>query len=415
MHPKIIVFGDTELGAGTITDDFIADVELSKVIRKYSKTKETIDMVFNGDTFDYLKCPVIINKHSSYPRHITSKISLHKTKLIFSAHHEVISAMRDFAKNNNHQIYFLYGNHDPDIKFPEVQSLFYKELKSKKNIHFQTRYERPGLHIEHGDAYDVLHQVQHDDHFITYRGNKILNLPYVSYGLMDKFMVIKEIHPFLERIKPESELFRHHKEIAKIITSKSASYFMKSIFYYPLRHFKDPTYTLPKGLFEEFIHRARAAGFYVGSVIPLFKSKNHDKLLNHDHQNVYILGHRHDYVIDSVGKNTIMHPDTWRDEYILDPKTKLLKPKDKHYIELQKKGHDWKYKVHTVKSIRPSFDFNYVTKNEVEAANIAAAEEGYVPPRNHIRHKPTSTKGRFRSYRENRAKKKAASQKNKLK
>ena len=386
MSTKVIVFGDTELGAGTITDDFIADKLLAKIINYYSLSEEQIDLVFNGDSFDYLKCPKIINNKATYPRHITAEISLHKTRLILSAHIEVIDALRNFGIKSNHHIYYLYGNHDPDLKFPEVQRLIKKELETK-DIHFQYSYTKPGLHIEHGDAYDILHQQKNPAHFVKYRGKKILNLPFVSYALIDKFMVIKEANPFLERIKPESELYKHHPEIAKIIKKKTVSYFMKSIFYYPLRHPQDPTYRLPVGLFEQFITRMRAQKLYVESVIPLFRAKNASELKEAHHPGIYILGHRHDFIIEKDGEHTIMHPDTWRDEYKLHPHTKLLTPKDKHYIEVTKNNQTWKYKLHTIKSKRGAMDFNYVTKHQIEAAKQAAKEEEYYPLRSKVRAK----------------------------
>ncbi len=387
MSTRIIVFGDIELGSGNITDDFIADNTLSKIINYYAEMKDQIDLVFNGDSLDYLKCPKIVKNKATYPRHITSEISLHKTILIFSAHTKVIDSLRNFVEKPHHHLYFLFGNHDPDLKFPEVQKYIKKELQTKSNVHFEYQYEKPGLHIEHGDAYDILHQQQNETPFIKYRGKKILNLPFVSFALIDKFMTIKEEHPFLERIKPETELFKHHKEIAKIVKKKTVSYFMKSVFYYPVRHFKDPTYRLPRGLFEQFITRTKAQQFSVDSVVPFFKSKNASILKENTHKSVYILGHRHEFIVDHNGCNTIMHPDTWRDEYLLDPKTRLLHPKDKNYIELLKEGYDWKYKIHTEKSTRKPMEFDIVTKHQVAAAVQAAKEEGYESPRMHIQYK----------------------------
>ena len=56
---EIIVIGDIEMGAGTLTDDFISDKYLVKLINSLTRKKHPVDFVLNGDTFDFLKCPLI--------------------------------------------------------------------------------------------------------------------------------------------------------------------------------------------------------------------------------------------------------------------------------------------------------------------------------------------------------------------
>ncbi|RMD58144.1 hypothetical protein D6825_01845, partial [Candidatus Woesearchaeota archaeon] len=77
---RVIVLCDVELGGGTITDDFISDNALSGLILKLAKSDEKTELVFNGDTFDFLKCPSRLNP-PEYPIKITPKVSLEKLKL----------------------------------------------------------------------------------------------------------------------------------------------------------------------------------------------------------------------------------------------------------------------------------------------------------------------------------------------
>src|SRR3989344_3896895 len=111
-HRQIIVFGDVEFGAGTVTDDFISDSTFAKVIRSL---KGPVDLILNGDTFDFLKCPL---KDGTYPLQVTEAMSLEKLEQVLNAHPKVIQALAVFTKGKNHKLYFNFGNHDLDLAFP---------------------------------------------------------------------------------------------------------------------------------------------------------------------------------------------------------------------------------------------------------------------------------------------------------
>src|SRR3989338_11662020 len=98
MIKEIIILGDIELGAGTLTDDFISDEALSGLILDLSKQEHPIDLVLNGDTLDFLKCPYIENDNKTYPRHITEEVSLNKLVGIYKAHKKVFDALKEFCQ-----------------------------------------------------------------------------------------------------------------------------------------------------------------------------------------------------------------------------------------------------------------------------------------------------------------------------
>ncbi len=85
-----ILFSDTELGAGNRTDDFIEEGLFCKTLRSIfdEAKKQQTDLVFNGDTFDFLKCPL---KDGSHPRHLTEKRALEKFGLIKKSAQKVVS------------------------------------------------------------------------------------------------------------------------------------------------------------------------------------------------------------------------------------------------------------------------------------------------------------------------------------
>ena len=97
MNKEVIIIGDIEMGGGTLTDDFISDQTLSRLIYSLCNKNVPVDLVLNGDTFDFLKCPYIENQVASYPRHITAEISLAKLRLIYNAHTPVFEALKRFV------------------------------------------------------------------------------------------------------------------------------------------------------------------------------------------------------------------------------------------------------------------------------------------------------------------------------
>ncbi len=377
MRPTIYVFGDIEIGGGTLTDDFIADRLLCKTILAISCNRGRVDLVLNGDTFDFLKCPYIKNGVKTYPRHITAEISLRKLELMYQAHLLVFSALRTFVSNSHHRIYFNYGNHDPDLTFAEVQKKLKQLLGNSTRIYFDYSYNLKGVHVEHGHLYDFLHKLEKDKDFLMYRGKKILNLPFVSFGLITHFMTLKEEHPFMERIKARPILFEHEHKVSKRIRHLSASYFLKSVMYYPLRHFRDPTYRLPRGLFDEFVKRFREQHWDVDHVAILFKEQNREKLSTLRSHNIYVLGHTHDYNIDRDSRYVILHPDTWRDEYILSSDLKDLVPKRKSYVKIVPQGIGWSWRIISVTNKRSIISFKEGLAQEHACVARAAEEEGY--------------------------------------
>ena len=70
-----LLFSDTEFGAGNRTDDFIEEDLFCKTLRGVfdEAKKQATDLIFIGDTFDFLKCPL---KDGSFPRHFTENRSL---------------------------------------------------------------------------------------------------------------------------------------------------------------------------------------------------------------------------------------------------------------------------------------------------------------------------------------------------
>ncbi len=375
MKKEIIILGDIEMGGGTLTDDFISDDALSAMIRSISKNKHQTDLVLNGDTFDFLKCPYILDGNKSFPRHISEEISLSKLDLMYTAHQLVFKALKFFTKNKNNNIYFVIGNHDHDLYFPGIQRELRRLLGNKRRVHFNLQYMQNGVYAEHGQQYDFLNSINPNRPFMKHKGKKILSIPWASFGLVSKFMSMKEEHPFLERIVPRPALFAHHKSIVKKIGVRTTKYFLKSLLYYPVRYFYDPTYTYPKELFREFYRRFKDVHWDVDKIVDKFKRKNVGLLNKH---RLVVLGHIHERYLEEKGNWTIIHPDTWRDEYFLDAESKVINPKMKRYLQVLVKNNDeFSWELKDWPNNRRSWKFKDVAADELKYIKLAAKKEGF--------------------------------------
>ncbi len=376
IKKEIIVIGDIEMGGGTLTDDFISDKALSELILELSKKEHPIDLILNGDTFDFLKCPYIENNKAAYPRHITSGISLAKLRLIYNAHKPVFAALKVFAARKRNRLFLIVGNHDPDLVHAEVQDSIKYILGSGQNVFFPFYYRNHGVYAEHGHQYDFLNKVNLKYLFLNYNGKPILNIPWVSFGLISKFLTLKEEFPFSERVVPRPELFSHLKKstITKI-NLRAIEYLLKSYVYYPVRYFYDPTYTLPRILLKEFYLRFKNDHWDVDEIINVFKKKRKKAL---PRNKIYVLGHVHKKHIEEKGSYVIIHSDAWRDEYVLDVKTRVLTPKSKKYAQvLVLDDNSLKWDLVEYPLQRKALHFDDVIRDEQKYLQLAAEEEGF--------------------------------------
>ncbi len=374
MLKEIVILGDIELGAGTLTDDFISDKALSTFILSLSYKNKAVDLILNGDTFDFLKCPYISHGKSSFPRHITEEVSLTKLKSIYNAHFEVFEALRTFLKNTLHHLYFTIGNHDHDLFFHAVQQQIKKILNNNTRVTFSLVYEKHGVYAEHGHQYDLFNKIDPHDLFLKHEGKKILKFPWVSLVVISRFLDLKEEHPFLERIKPFPRLFEHHKPVVKKLSWRGITHFFHSLFYYPVRYYYDPTYNVPWDILSEVANRIRTVNWDVDKVVHVFK-KERRKFLKQN--KIYVFGHVHEKFIELRKKRVIIHADTWRDEYFMDKRTKILTPKAKRYVHVTVDGQMLHWDLVTYPIARSVFHYDDVIKDEKKFIRLAAAEEGF--------------------------------------
>lgn len=341
-----LLFSDTELGGGNRTDDFIEEDLFCKTIRGvFSDAKKyPTDLVFNGDTFDFVKCPI---KDGSYPRHFTEKRSLEKFSLIKKAHPKSFRVFREFLKlRKDNRVVFIYGNHDYDLVFSRVQiaiarAIVGKERGLEKQIIFPGFEFRDNLvFVEHGSQLDQYFKV-HPKKFV-HPGNKdfpepFLLIPWTHNAFYEFLMEYKERFPLSERLQPrEYALAAMPKKISQELVFGTIWYLFKSFFYTQFVEMHDPLRRFP---FKIFI---RNVGKIISKDMHLHFLKKVKKGLKRRSFQVYSVGHNHTGTLISSKGGMIINTGSWRDEYLYNPEIDAFIPKMKSYgyvLHEEKKVH----------------------------------------------------------------------------
>lgn len=368
MKREIIVLNDVEMGVGGITDDFISDKALSKLILSLAKRRHGVDIVFNGDTFEFLKAPVIIDGADYHPRHISEELSLNKLNNSFKAHKKVFDALKIFLKSENNGVYFVIGNHDLDLFFPGVQKRIKTRLGNSKNIDFGIKYQYKTVHAEHGHEYDIFNMLGLRKPFTYYFGEKILNLSWVSIGVIH-LAEMKKRHPFIERIRPLPALFSHYKLIREKLKRESIWFALKTIFTYPFCWF-DPTRRIPFDIVKALIQSFNTANYDTKFAIERFI-----RMVKKQKTHVHVLGHMHLNKIKQKKNFVVIQCDSWRDEYLLNKKTGSVTVKKKKYVQIIVDDNNTTWEVLTWPIKRNVLKFDDIIKDEHKYIGLVKAEE----------------------------------------
>jgi len=377
MEKEIIVMSDLEMGAGTLTDDFISDNALAQLMRSIGDKKHPVDLVFNGDTFNFMLCPIGAGGCETYPRHIDKEVSIAKLNRIARAHKKVFQSFHDFASLRKNRLFFIVGNHDPDLVFPEVQEALKNQIGGQKeNIIFPGFHcDIEGVHMEHGHQYDFLYKVNLEQLFFTHKKKNILNVPPTTFWLMTQITDIKKQHPMYDRIMPR--LMHYHKIVAARMLLKTSKYVAKLIFYYPIRYFKDPTYNCLSAV-KIFFRQLKKAGLFDMWLMESATEIYAKQLPQSNNQNgLSVLGHGHDKLIKKVGHHTIIQTGAWRDEYNLETTTMQMIPKSKNYVSIKVSNSGIRYELMEYPITRSAINFDEAMKDETKHLYRAAEEEGY--------------------------------------
>lgn len=169
----IYIISDLHVGSGPLDDcDSGCEETLVKFIDYVRNNKGPIELVLNGDSFDFVQAKPW--RHDNLEARtldgvslcFTQEQSLEKANSILDAHPRVFDALSRLVKRPDARLTILPGNHDADIFWPAVRDLFtiricgYAELiQERLRWHLGRTYVPEAasfLWIEHGHQYDDL-------------------------------------------------------------------------------------------------------------------------------------------------------------------------------------------------------------------------------------------------------------------
>lgn len=324
----LVVLSDIEMGAGGPTDDFPHSEWLGDLVRSYQSAlyaELQVDFVFNGDTFDLLKT----SYEGKFPHHIDAKVALGKMERIIAAHQPFFEALREAlaAPGPERRAWFVVGNHDLEILFPEVQTRIAKELGTSSRVHFPGFSLRIGdVLIEHGQQTDDLFRTDPTRPFVDYQGRAILNLSWAAVSLLEVAMPMHPVFYHLDRLKPREMVFRLMPEVRDLLVDVYWQYWVQRGWGWVTGD--DPLKQVHWNVVKEVIYRfgsndgdVYAGGDFAGRM-------QHDELVR-----LYLVGHEHRAGWQTWGDRKVLRTGAFREEYMLEDDGLVLRRIPKVYAE----------------------------------------------------------------------------------
>jgi UDP-2,3-diacylglucosamine pyrophosphatase LpxH len=351
----LVVLSDIEMGAGGNMDDFPHSDWLGQLLRSYNDPPFEdldVDLVFNGDTFDLHKTSYL----GEYPRHITGEVALGKMARIWAAHRPFFEGLRDFLDHGGaeRRVFFVVGNHDPELLFPDVQLFIQTQLGRFENVVFPGFWLEMGrIHVEHGSQLDPMFKMRRDQLFLTYRDQTVLNLSWGSVAILDSVMTMQSLLAFHDRLMPRQEVLDLLPEAKELVMGAFWKYYTRD--YWKGFFSRDPTKKLSWSMVKELVGRFRSKSIEVSIDKTL-----HERLRTDDSMRLYIVGHMHQPAIWSHGDRKIMQAGCMRNEYMMEDGGKTLRPMPKCYIEAYSDGDGIPVRSHFVEVMGPPAPEGYI-------------------------------------------------------
>jgi UDP-2,3-diacylglucosamine pyrophosphatase LpxH len=324
----LLVLSDIELGAGGPTDDFPHSDWLAGLIGCYDEPPFdalAVDLIFNGDIFDLYKTSYL----GQHPRHITSEVAMGKMARIASAHPDFFLGVRRFLDHPgaDRRVFFIVGNHDAELLFPDVQLFIRTKLGRFEDVIFPGFTLGIGrVHIEHGSQRDPMFRMRPDQPFLEYRGQTVLNLRWGAVAILDTVMTLQNMLAFHDRVVPRDVLLELLPEVRELVTGAFRHYYTGDFWKGYLSG--DPTRKLSWSMVKELVSRLRTQHADVAMDGTLQRRLRRD-----DRIRLYIVGHMHEPAVWSHGDRKILQAGCLRNQYMIVDESGACRPMPKGYIE----------------------------------------------------------------------------------
>lgn len=325
---KTIVLSDIEMGAGDEFDDFKHSPFLAQFIAQYNTPEfdETeLDLVFNGDTFDFLKTDI----DNTFPHLIDEQVAKQKLERIVSAHGDFFAAVNAFltAGCRPRRVHFIVGNHDMELFFPLIQDRIVDLCGGSGQIFFPGfQLTLRDLYIEHGNQRDALFAVDPNAIFIKHEGRNVLRLPWATVTLLNAVLPCREDLYMLDRIKPRSLIFQLIPELKEYLLNRLWTYWTKDY----IRSSGDPLKRVTWPMVKEALKRS----FYAFRPDVEIDQSLDELRKQNPHLRTFIFGHLHEASTRSDGNRKIIQSGCFRDEFMLLEHDMSYQPIPKGYVEV---------------------------------------------------------------------------------
>lgn len=344
----VVTFSDIEMGAGGAYDDFPRSDFLADVIRGYGRDPYrwlAVDLVFNGDTFDLLKT----SSRGGWPTHITRDIAIDKMERVAAAHPAFFEAIRDHLREDpeRRRAFFVVGNHDMELLFPEVQAVVRQRIGVPSNVHF------PGFdmslgraRIEHGSQLDPLFVVDPERPFVSSQsGASILALSWAAVAILEVAIPLQPLFYHHDRLKPKELVLELIPEARELLTSEFWTYWTR-------RYFRelvsgDPLKSVSWTMLKELVRRLVSWDVEVEMGDTLQR-----RMMESEVYDLYLVGHQHEPGWWSHGHRKVLRTGCMRDEFMLLERGRVQVPINKTWAEVYLRGEEV-VRSHLVEHVAP--------------------------------------------------------------
>ncbi len=326
----IVTLSDIELGDGGVADEFPHDAWLISLLEHYQRGRFRdipVDIVFNGDCFDLLKLPY----RDAWTHHVTSQVAQTKMAAVIGAHPAFFAGLRAILAHPHaeRRVWFVLGNHDAELLFPEVQALIRSSLGGL-GVHFPGFDLRIGpVWLEHGSQQDVMFRMDPQRPFVTIDGQRMLNLPWASVALLDTLIPMRPWFYFHDRLHPKSLVMELVPEIRELILTRVRKYWGLD-FWRDFLVEGDPMLELDWGMVKEVFWRFTTTNTEV-HLDPEWLART----VEQEHAELFVVGHLHRVGSHEHRGKRILQLGAMRDEYDLDESGTRFVPRLKQILEVR--------------------------------------------------------------------------------
>jgi len=230
MSSKVkIIISDTHIGAGGARqgnklEDFISDDIffrwIHELIAESEKLDEEMTLIINGDWIEFLQVPQvsIFDPCQVYPSSaytdVSAEAALARLEVVHAGHPLVFQALADFLSPGppRRSLVILFGNHDPELAYPQVQEHLRLLLGAQGDRQGLVKigdrsYFADGVYVEHGNAYtEKIDRFRNPDHPFDPDNPQLIERPPGSYVVTDFYNVIERQRPWIDGVHPMSSL-----------------------------------------------------------------------------------------------------------------------------------------------------------------------------------------------------------------